>query len=481
MDICCSFSWLLLLIFILPFVALKLVIWWRIRHRRKTDRQNNKGAIVRVAFFHPYCHAGGGGERVLWCSVNALLERYQFVRCHVFTGDSATGEEILRRARQRFNLKVPNSVEFVHLKSRNLVEASTWPCFTLLGQSIGSLALGFEALWKFTPDVYIDSMGYAFTLPLFKWLGGCRVGCYVHYPTISTDMLGRVSQREAAFNNASFIARSRILSAGKLLYYRMFAYIYGVAGRRADVVMVNSSWTKDHIMSLWKIPELTAVVYPPCDTSGFSANPLKPLPDRSTLKHLVVSVAQFRPEKNHALQLEAFALFHKNLHLNSKDQLDAELVLVGGCRNEGDQQRVDELRVLARKLNIEKSVRFELNASYDLLRDFLCSATIGLHTMVNEHFGIGVVECMAAGAVTLAHESAGPKMDIVVEWRGQPTGFLASTVEEYADKMMWVLCMTEQERDNLRQHARLSARRFDDQTFASAFISRTEKLVRLAC
>lgn len=25
-----------------------------------------------VAIFHPYCNAGGGGERVLWCAIRAL-------------------------------------------------------------------------------------------------------------------------------------------------------------------------------------------------------------------------------------------------------------------------------------------------------------------------------------------------------------------------------------------------------------------------
>ena len=40
----------------------------------------------------------------------------------------------------------------------------------------------------------IDSMGYSFTYPLFV-LAGCRVGCYIHYPTISTDMLKKVENR----------------------------------------------------------------------------------------------------------------------------------------------------------------------------------------------------------------------------------------------------------------------------------------------
>ena len=33
--------------------------------------------------------------------------------------------------------------------------------------------------------------------------------------------------------------------------------------------------------------------------------------------------------------------------------------------------------------------------------------------MWNEHFGIGVVEMMAAGMVTVAHDSGGPKADII--------------------------------------------------------------------
>ena len=46
----------------------------------------------------------------------------------------------------------------------------------------------------------------------------------------------------------------------------------------------------------------------------------------------------------------------------------------------------------------------------------------------NEHFGIGVVEMMAAGLAVVAHDSAGPKEDIVVDWEGQPTGRRADGV-----------------------------------------------------
>lgn len=77
----------------------------------------------------------------------------------------------------------------------------------------------------FVVDLYIDTMGFAFTLPLFKFIGGCNVACYIHYPTITADMLRRVSGRVIAHNNHPYVARSPFLTAGKLLYYRLFAWV----------------------------------------------------------------------------------------------------------------------------------------------------------------------------------------------------------------------------------------------------------------
>ena len=36
-------------------------------------KKNYKGErTIVVGFFHPYCNAGGGGERVLWTALRAL-------------------------------------------------------------------------------------------------------------------------------------------------------------------------------------------------------------------------------------------------------------------------------------------------------------------------------------------------------------------------------------------------------------------------
>lgn len=240
----------LIIVFLTSLAVLFFIIYSYFKYRflRKNEASNSSRII---GFFHPYCDAGGGGERVLWCGIRAIQKKYPAEKIIIFTGDvDSAPDQILNRARQRFDIQIPandGKLEFIYLHSRKWIEAAMWPRFTLLGQSLGSIYLGLEALDKCRPDVFIDTMGYAFTLPVFKYLGQCKVGCYVHYPTISTDMLDKVRTRAKSYNNRGRIANSLLATKMKLIYYKMFAWMYGKAGQCSDLTMVNSSWTEDHI------------------------------------------------------------------------------------------------------------------------------------------------------------------------------------------------------------------------------------------
>lgn len=234
-------------------------------------------------------------------------------------------------------------------------------------------------------DIYIDTMGYAFTLPIFKLIGQCKVGAYVHYPTISTDMLDRVSSGAPAHNNNLMIARSRIFTALKVVYYRMFAWAYSRAGQYGDVVMVNSSWTQNHINSLWHCPSKTFKVFPPCDVERFIQIPLGETRDSSSIR--IVSIAQFRPEKDHLLQLKALAELRKLVDPQQWSKI--KLVLIGSCRNIEDKCRVTHLKYVASQMNLEQNLEFLQNISFEELIEEMSRGTIGIHTMWNEHFGIG--------------------------------------------------------------------------------------------
>lgn len=405
-----------------------------------------------------FSNSGGGGERVLWQYIRTLQRLYPSssgVRIVVYTGDSESKDEILAKTLDRFGLEVSGqNLEFVRLKSRRLIAAETWPRFTLAGQSIGSVLLAFEALWRVAPHVFVDTTGFAFTYPLARRVFGCSVHCYTHYPTISSDMMNVVVERRPAHNNAGAVSRSRLLARAKWVYYKAFAKAYALAGRDAHLVFVNSTWTRNHIDALWHLPPSRVhTVYPPCDTATLQKIPLgtvetwahvlqqsaKPSSDSNAgdvdaqaakgllslsassgsgvsgpvRENLVISLAQFRPEKDHQLQIRAFASFQSKMR---KLVLDREgggvaprvtLVLVGGVRDAGDASRVAALRALVSELDLDpESVRFEINQPSTVVQQLLARSTAALHTMWNEHFGIGVVEFMAAGSATNNNNSS---------------------------------------------------------------------------
>eukprot|EP00903_Cladosiphon_okamuranus_P009804 g9320.t2 len=384
-----------------------------------------------------------------------------------------TPEAILSGVARQFDISINLKalpVSFVYLRRRGLLNAGLYPVLTMLAQSVASVVLAVEALFRGTPDVFVDTTGFAFSFPV-AWLAGCSVGAYVHYPTISTDMLSRVRDQRPSHNNSAWISSSVAVSRAKLLYYRAFAYLYGIAG-------------------------------------GFFASRVMNLPiNDGGRERCALSVGQFRPEKDHALQVRALAAL---INLSPADNAaseatadasrpcrdsnscgdpaapcfeDVRLVILGSCRNDSDGAVLERTRALAAELGVEERVEFVVNCSFDELKSWLGRASVGLHTMWNEHFGIGVVEMMAAGMVAIAHRSGGPAADIVVPLPdGRITGFLAETPEEYAKAMARVFggCGAREvfSSEDVRVAGRESARRFSNEGFDRMFAAEFVELLR---
>lgn len=341
-------------------------------------------------------------------------------RIKIYVRAGPTAEELVQDAASRFHIDVaPARIAVVPLTQAHLLLPERYPRLTLLRQALGSVLLAREALQALTPQVFIDTTGWAFTYPLAR-LAGCRVACYVHYPTISTNMLDRVWAQQAGYNNDAAIAGSGVKTLAKWLYYQLLALVYGLAGSCAHVVMVNSRWTKAHIDRLWWARGRPAqLVHPPVDTEQLQQLPL----DRRLKRLFLVSVQQFRPEKNHALQLEAWALARRNAAAAlaggggqsgsggglspqaARAVLVATVKMVGSCRNDADRGRLAALQRQADDLGLGTSVEWHVNVPFDELKAMLGGAVGGLHTMVDEHFGISVVEYMAAGVIPIAHDS----------------------------------------------------------------------------
>jgi alpha-1,2-mannosyltransferase len=263
-------------------------------------------------------NGGGGGERVLWVLVAGMLrdpalsERTQIL---IYTGDSETvsAADTLRNVKDKFMIDLCGAgdagrIRFVHIKTRHLLEGAQYKRFTMLMQSLGSVVVGLECLLRRPPDVLFDTLGAAFTYPAARLLAGCRVFAYVHYPIISQDMLQRVREQRPQYNNDARISSSVTISFVKLAYYQIFAVFYSLAGHCAQLAFVNGSWTESHVSGLWGTSPLKGAgeftprlvkVFPPCNSEEFSQLPLS-----ETREPLILSVGQFRPEKDHMLQIK---------------------------------------------------------------------------------------------------------------------------------------------------------------------------------
>lgn len=272
-------------------------------------------------------------------------------------------------------------------------------------------------------------MGYAFVLGLSSLLfPAVPTGAYVHYPTISTDMLESLQAGGQGGNAGTGVGYRGV---AKKKYWQLFAQLYSRVGSSIDVVMTNSTWTQGHIKSLWEPYRMrrnksndVKVVFPPVAVEEVVEAVQVSQDSEKQRGPYILYIAQFRPEKNHQLILKAFASFlHSKPSFPTHHSDAPKLVLIGSVRgSHDDAKRVYELRLLARELHIKDNVEFICDAPWPQMLEWMGKASAGVNGMWNEHFGIGVVEYQAAGLISVVNNSGGPKLDIVVEINGKPTG-----------------------------------------------------------
>ncbi len=412
-----------------------------------------KRAETAVGFFHPYCDGMGGGERVLWCAVQALQKtlgheendecegatsieaaeaeeaarrkrRANPIPILIYTSheNAAKKDEILAAVQRKFGIKILSSaVQFVGLSSVKLCEASCYPKFTVLLQSVGGAIVAAEGFLRRPCSVFIESTGFAFSFPVAKMLGASVVLSYIHYPTMSHDMLNRVRDRniQNLYNNSEAIRKSSVLTYVKLAYYRFFLGVYGLCGWFADFLWCNSSWTRARIVACFGRESTVELLHPPADLSHL----LEKNGSSGRREDIVLSLAQFRPEKEQNLQVEAWA----KCVGDGSVPASATFYMLGSTRNADDEALVTRLRDQIHKIDEDAEadggnpklkkfsgrIKVQTNLPWDDIVGLLGRAKVALHTMRDEHFGISFLEFLASRLICVSHDSGGPATDLL--------------------------------------------------------------------
>lgn len=446
---------LLVLASILAFTRLR--IWAKGRSAKKI-----------ITFFHPYAAGRGGGERVLWAAIDGILGSVDpnNTRVIVYSVDDDR-ESMMRKRNSTFGLSSQEHDKIVEIKKiffASLLEPKTWPIATIIGQSVGSVIVLLVALmtspFSDWPTTFIDTTGCPFTLPVAKLLTGAKTCAYIHYPTMSNDMFSKVAEKRSDFNNSAVYTSSAVLLTFKKTYYKFFLFMYRLCGYSVDVTVCNSGWTASRIRDVWGRKDV-AVLYPPAAIGN--GEQITKIGEESR-QLAILSLAQFRPEKRQDFQIGIFSKILKRIP-------HAKFWIMGGCRNAEDELLIESLKKFAfDQLAIPRDrIDFVVNADWSEISTRLRMAKCAIHTMVDEHFGISILEFLEAKIPLVCHRSGGPETDILLP--DEKYGFLASQEEEYVDKVVTVLQRFDSDEiRKMRINAFNSLSRFmNDQQFGAEF------------
>jgi glycosyltransferase involved in cell wall biosynthesis len=181
-----------------------------------------------------------------------------------------------------------------------------------------------------------------------------------------------------------------------------------------DCVFVNSKYIARLVELLWH--EKPMVLYPPVNVGDLLQQADRRFDERD---EAVVMLARLTPEKMFETAIDAVAL--------SKSK--PRLRIIGGAIATS-YPYLDKLRHMCegKKVNVE----FCINLPRSEVVKLLARSKVFVHACRGEHFGISVVEGMAAGLPVIVHRSGGPYEDITD--RGY-FGEHFETPEELADKI----------------------------------------------
>lgn len=449
---------LLKILILVPFYFVKI---------RFVNEYPEPTTVKNVGLFHIPCHANGGGEKVLWAIVNKLVEEKKY-NIHIYSDTIKDKDLMISKVNKFFGYSLSTKdFNLIELPEGYLTYSEHWTVFSRYLEGLSHYLVAFRALDVYMPDIFVETFTAHFSPIAVKLLNPkLKVMTYVHYPFTGPHVL------EAYLNEAMDDlqgVKSRIFAAIKYVYHGGLYYLYKWMGSFSDVCFTNSSWTQKHMEANWG--DKCEVLYPPCNVDEFWNQDFK------TKDKVVVSLGQYRPEKRHDLQLDMMK-YHLEKHPNS----DIKFKILGSGKFEESEKAFQRLQKRVKDEKI-KNVELLKDLPFDTLKNTIRSATFGVHTMIDEHFGISIVELLSGGLVTLAHNSAGPKDDILGNGKEALYGILANNDQDFKEKFDQMLTEYYSNPDKQKQYQQMILRgqkfareNLSNEAFATKFVNKLKTL-----
>ena len=348
----------------------------------------------------------------------------------------------------------------VRVRGNKLIPATLLGRFKVLCSLLRQIHLLCIITWggeleKLEPSVFVlDQLSAG--IPFLRWFWEDRkILFYCHFP----DLL-LVQNRK---------------SWHKRLWRLGFDCLEEWSIRAADRIVVNSSFTKGVVESLWPGlgGEQGVGVIHPCVDVKHNQKPKENVTDEKTESEIwrgekiLLSINRFERKKNIGLAIKAFA------GLSAEERAGVRMVIAGGYdarvpENAACHKELDALAsalklksatakniVSAQAIPSDVEVLFLLSVPEQLKTSLFKAARLLIYTPPDEHFGIVPLEAMLAGVPVLAANSGGP-LETVLDGE---TGWLRTTdeVDQWTEIVQSVLydiseAQLKQIGDNGRKH-----------------------------
>lgn len=301
-----------------------------------------------IGVFHPVINWCGGAE---WVAINIIdtLKQHGH-KIIILTDESVDQTRIMNIFRKNLAIDAKIVFPFAFFPPTDL--------YNIYTDALRSLML------KSKCDVLVDAYSNAI-------LPGADI-IYIHFP---------------------FLKRlpSNLRASYYFLPYRTFAR--RVKNLDQKVIFANSRFTAKAIKEIFDVN--AHVLYPPVSTFLLNHSKLdfdKPRND------VAVTVARISKNKNLNIIPYIAKLTDENISF-----------LIIGLLERESKKVLDSILKSIKKLEVSDRVKLLTDVKRDQLRTVLLNSKVYFHPVINEHFGVSIVEAMASGCVPIVHDSGGPR------------------------------------------------------------------------
>ncbi|MEM2291969.1 MAG: glycosyltransferase [Nitrososphaerota archaeon] len=220
------------------------------------------------------------------------------------------------------------------------------------------------------------------------------------------------------------------------------------------IVMTNSHFSKQVIMEHLDVKPI--VVYPPVNVEKYL-----PLSKHKERRNFILTISRIEEGKGLDIIPEI-----------AKKVSGAKFVIIGSVSS---GVYFYHLCKLIRNMGVADKITIIPNANENVKKALLAQAKIFLHPMKYEHFGIAIVEAMAAGLVPLVNKTGGPWTDIL-DYKQGVYGYAFEEVDSCGTFIAEILKDNNLRRE-VAERAIERSRYFNDKTFRNKLIDVVERLL----